>query len=138
MLCADPFPHLHTTGAHPVSCAVAKRNLQIMIEENLVENAALMGEYMLSELEKLQEYPFIGQVQGMGLFFGFEVVQDKKTRKPFENAAEKRLAKAVLEQGVIVRPGGSRIQIGPPLIVTQEDVDEIMGAIRRAVANFKP
>jgi len=138
MLCADPFPHLHTTGAHPVSCAVAKRNLQIMIEEKLVQNAALMGEYMLRELENLQEYPFIGQVQGMGLFFGFELVQDKKSRKPFEGGAEKRLAKAVLEEGVIVRPGGSRIQIGPPLIVTQEDVDDIMGAIRRAVANFKP
>ncbi|MGD2126141.1 MAG: aspartate aminotransferase family protein [Desulfobacteraceae bacterium] len=138
MLCSDPFPHLHTCGAHPVACAVAKRNLEIMMEENLVENAAVMGGYMLEELTKLKAYPFIGQVQGMGLFFGFEIVQDQKTRAPFTNKAEKRLVKAILDEGVIVRPGGSRIQVGPPLIVTKEDVDEILAAIKKAVANFKP
>ena len=137
MLCSDSFPHLHTCGAHPVSCAVAKRNLEIILEENLVENSAVMGKYMLDELTKLQEYPFIGQVQGMGLFLGFEMVQDQKTREPFKNKEEKKLAKAILENGVIVRPGGSRIQIGPPLIVTKDDVDVILAAIKKAVANFK-
>ncbi|MBW1721391.1 MAG: aspartate aminotransferase family protein [Deltaproteobacteria bacterium] len=138
MLCDDPFPHLHTCGAHPVACAVAKKNLEILIDENLVENSANMGRYMLDELEKLQEYPFIGQVQGMGLFLGFELVQDQKTREPFANKAEKRLVKAILEEGIIVRPGGSRIQIGPPLIVTREEVDEILEGIKRAVKKFKP
>ncbi len=108
-----------------------------MIEENLVENSAVMGKYMLDELTKLQEYPFIGQVQGMGLFLGFEMVQDQKTREPFKNKEEKKLAKAILEEGVIVRPGGSRIQIGPPLIVTKDDVDVILAAIKKAVADFK-
>jgi len=138
MLCSDPFPHLHTCGAHPVSCAVAKKNLEILIQENLVENSATQGKYMLDELTKLQEYPFIGQVQGMGLFLGFEMVQDQKTREPFKNKEEKKLAKAILDEGVIVRSGGSRIQIGPPLIVTKDDVDEILAAIRKAVANLKP
>lgn len=138
MLCSDPFPHLHTCGAHPVSCAVAKKNLEILIQENLVENSAVMGEYMLDELTKLQEYPFIGQVQGMGLFLGFEFVQDQKTREPFKNKEEKKLAKAIMEEGVIVRPGGSRIQVAPPLIVNKDDVDEILAAIKKAVANFKP
>ena len=131
------FPHLHTCGAHPVSCAVAKKNLEILIQENLVENSATQGKYMLDELTKLQEYPFIGQVQGMGLFLGFEMVQDQKTREPFKNKEEKKLAKAILEEGVIVRPGGSRIQIGPPLIVTRDDVNDILAAIKKAVANFK-
>lgn len=138
MLCGDPFPHLHTCGAHPVACAVAKKNLEIMLKEKLVENSAEMGKYMLEELTKLQDYPFIGQVQGMGLFFGFELVQDQKTREPFANKAEKRLSKAILDEGVLVRPGGSRIQIGPPLIVTKDDVDEILTAIKKAIANFIP
>ncbi len=138
MVCSDPFPHLHTCGAHPVSCAVAKKNLEIMIREKLVENSAEMGRYMLDELTKLREYPFIGQVQGMGLFLGIEVVQDQKTRKPFTNKAEKRLSKAILDEGIIVRPGGSRIQIGPPLIVTKDDVDEILSGIKKAVAGFEP
>lgn len=138
MLCSDPFPHLHTCGAHPVSCAVAKKNLEIIIQENLVENSAVLGKYMLDELKKLQEYPFIGQVQGMGLFLGFEFVQDQKTREPFKNKEEKKLVKGIMDEGVIVRSGGSRIQIGPPLIVTKDDVDEIVMAIEKAVANFKP
>jgi len=96
-----------------------------------------MGKYMLDELTKLQEYPFIGQVQGMGLFLGFEMVQDQKTRETFKNKEEKKLTKAILQEGVIVRPGGSRIQIAPPLIVTKEDADEILAAIKKAVANFK-
>ncbi len=138
MLCSGSFPHLHTCGAHPVSCAVAKKNLELMIKENLVENSAVLGKYMLDELTKLQEFPIIGQVQGMGLFFGFEVVQDQKTRETFKNKEEKKLVKAILKEGVIVRSGGSRIQIGPPLIVTKEDVDVILMAVKKAVANFKP
>ena len=137
MLCSGPFPHLHTCGAHPVSCAVAKKNLELLIKENLVENSAVLGKYMLDELTKLQEFPIIGQVQGMGLFLGFEVVQDQKTREPFKNKEEKKLVKAIFEEGVIVRSGGSRIQIGPPLIVTKEDVDVILMAVKKAVANFK-
>ena len=138
MLCSEPFPHLHTCGAHPVSCAVAKRNLEIMIEEKLVENSAVMGRYMLDRLTELHDYPFIGQVQGMGLFLGIEMVQNQKTREPFTNKAEKKLTKAILDEGIIVRPGGSRIQIGPPLIVTKDDVDEILAGIIKAVAAFKP
>jgi len=138
MLCSDPFPHLHTCGAHPVSCAVAKKNLEILILENLVENSAVMGKYMLDELQKLQEYPFIGQVQGMGLFLGFEMVRDQKTREPFKNKEEKKLVESIKNEGVIVRSGGSRIQIGPPLIVNKDEVDEIVMVIKKAVANFKP
>jgi len=138
MLCSGPFPHLHTCGAHPVSCAVAKKNLELIIKENLVENSAVLGKYMLDELTQLQEFPIIGQVQGMGLFLGFEIVRDQKTRETFKNKEEKKLVKAILEEGVIVRSGGSRIQIGPPLIVTKEDVDVILMAVKKAVADFKP
>ena len=117
---------------------MAKRNLEIMIEEKLVENSAVMGRYMLDRLTELHDYPFIGQVQGMGLFLGIEMVQNQKTREPFTNKAEKKLTKAILDEGIIVRPGGSRIQIGPPLIVTKDDVDEILAGIIKAVAAFKP
>ncbi len=139
MLGSDYFPHLHTCGAHPVSCAVAQKNLDILVEEKLVENSAKIGKYMLDELLKFQEeFPFVGQVQGMGLMLGFEIVQDKKTREPFKNKAEKKLAKAIKDKGVIVRPGGSRIQVAPPLITTKEDADEILLAIKNAMIEFKP
>ncbi len=137
MLNPGPFPHLHTTGAHPVACAVASKNLEILIAERLVENSAEMGAYMLQKLEALSDHPHVGQVQGLGLFLGFEVVKDKKTRETFSDGAEKKLAKKIKENGVIVRPGGSRIQIGPPLIVTAADVDQICGAVESALADFE-
>ena len=137
MLGPDAFYHLYTCGAHPVCCAVAIKNLEILIRENLVENSAKVGKYMLQRLNEFQEYPYIGEIRGLGLFGAFEIVQDKETRAPDGKLAKKLVADA-REQGLIVRVAGTAIQIAPPLITTEADIDQIVDILRGVVAGLRP
>ena len=130
------FYHLYTCGSHPVCCAVASKNLEILLRENLVENSARVGRYMLERLKELEEYPYIGEVRGLGLFAAFEIVKSKETRAPDSNAGKKLVANA-RERGLIVRVAGSAIQLAPPLIATEADIDRIMDIIKPAVAELK-
>jgi adenosylmethionine-8-amino-7-oxononanoate aminotransferase len=135
MVGPDAFYHLYTCGAHPVCCAVAIKNLEILIRENLIENSARVGNYMLERLNELKEYPHIGEVRGLGLFGAFEIVQDKETRAPDNNLAKKLVA-AARERGLIVRVAGTAIQVAPPLITTEADIDQIMGILTPVVAEL--
>ena len=135
MVGPDAFYHLYTCGAHPVCCAVAIKNLEILIRENLIENSARVGNYMLERLNELKEYPHIGEVRGLGLFGAFEIVQDKETRAPDNNLAKKLVATA-RERGLIVRVAGTAIQLAPPLITTEADIDQIMGILTPVVAEL--
>ena len=130
------FNHLYTCGSHPVCCAVASKNLEILLRENLVENSARVGRYMLDRLKELEEYTYIGEVRGLGLFAAFEIVESKETRAPDKNAATKLVANA-RERGLIVRVAGSAIQLAPPLITTEADIDRIMDIIKLVVAELK-
>jgi len=130
------FNHLYTCGSHPVCCAVASKNLEILLREKLVENSAKVGSYMIKRLKELEQYPYIGEVRGMGLFSAFEIVESKETRA-FDKNAAKKLVADVREGGLIVRFAGSAIQLAPPLITTEADIDRIMDIIKPAVAGLK-
>jgi len=130
------FNHFYTCGAHPVCCAVAMKTLEILIRENLVENAAKVGKYMLERLKELEEYPYVGEVRGLGLVGAFEVVQDKHSRVPDSNLAEKLVGDA-RKKGLIIRVAGTAIQLGPPLITTEADIDRIMNILKPIVAELK-
>lgn len=136
MIGSDPFPHLHTCGGHPVACAVAQKNLEIIIRENLVENSARMGAYMLDRLKDLEKYSHVGAVDGMGLLFGLEIVKNKQAKEAFSENEMEDLNRNIRERGVIVRPLGSRLQIGPPLIVTEKDIDQIVDAVEAGLAEL--
>jgi len=135
------FTHFYSTGGHPVSCAVAKKNLEIIIEENLVENSARVGKYMLERLGELEESPYIDGVEGLGLFAGFEVVKDKATKAKFDPAvgAPRKLVEGAHDRGLLIRSGGGtdRIQVAPPLIATAGDIDQIMDILKAAIAELK-
>jgi putrescine aminotransferase len=131
------FYHLYTCAANPVCCAVAMKNLEILLRKNLVENSAEVGKYMLERLQELEVYPHVGEVRGLGLFAAFEIVEDKKTRAPQGNLAKKLVATA-RERGLIVRVAGTAIQVAPPLIATKADIDKIMDILKPVVAELKP
>ena len=135
MLGPDAFYHLYTCGAHPVCCAVAMKNLEILIREKLVENSARVGKYLLDRLNELKEYPYIGEVRGLGLFAAFEIVESKETRVPNGNVA-KKLVVASRERGLIIRVAGTAIQVAPPLIATEADIDMIMDILKPVVAEL--
>lgn len=118
------FGHGFTTTGHPVATAVALENLKIIEEENLIENAANMGEILQSKLRALGGHPLVGEVRGAGLIAGVELVADKDTKRPFDPAgtAGGYLFQCAHRHGLIIRNIGDTIAFCPPLIIGEEDI----------------
>ena len=125
------FMHGFTYSGHPVACAVALPNIRIIEEEGLPENAGRAGAYLLTELSKLLERPYVGNVRGKGLMLLVEVVADKATKAKFDPGLNVggRLTAATRERGVIVRATNDGIAIAPPLTIQRPELDIIAGAI---------
>ncbi|MDH2416851.1 aspartate aminotransferase family protein [Nocardioides sp. CER19] len=132
------FAHGYTFGGHPVSTAVALKNLEIFEEEKLLENVSSNEAAFRSTLEKLKDLPIVGDVRGSGYFYGIELVKDRDTKESFtEDECERILygyvSKALYEEGLYCRAddrGDPVIQLSPPLIVGQREFDEIEQILR--------
>ena len=130
------FRHVITFGGHPVAAAASLRNIQIMEDEDLVGNSARMGAYLLDGLKELKDrHPMIGDVRGIGLMCGLEVVKDRKTKEYFPEDAQlgPRLTQAFGENGILLR-GGDMMNIMPPLCVTAGEIDETISAMDKVFA----
>ena len=122
------FRHVITFGGHPVASAAALKNIEIMEREGMVENSASMGSYLLDGLEELKEkHPIIGDVRGLGLMCGMELVKDRKTKEYFPPEANlaPRLTQGFNDNGILLR-GGDAINIMPPLCVNTGEIDDIL------------
>ena len=129
------FMHGFTYSGHPVACAVALPNIRIIEEERLPENAAVGGAYLLGELAKLLERPYVGNVRGKGLMLLVEVVSDKATKAkpdPAHNVGG-RLQAATRGRGIIVRCTNDGIAIAPPLTIQRPELDLLAGVIADAL-----
>lgn len=125
------FQHGLTFGGHPVSCAAAIANLDIMLEEDLPGRAKEMGAYLRVELEAaLGEHPNVGDIRGVGLFLGIEMVADKKTKSsPAKADVLEWMSDQMLERGLILRNDGRNdptTQLCPPLVVTRAECDYVV------------
>jgi adenosylmethionine-8-amino-7-oxononanoate aminotransferase len=134
------FRHINTYGMHPVSAAVGLRNIEIIEEENLSENSANMGQYMLEQLDDLVEHPYVGDVRGKGLLVGIELVADKETKTPLGGNKVGAVVNSCKEQQILVGRNGNTapglsnvILIAPPLIVTESEVDQIVSVVKNAL-----
>jgi adenosylmethionine-8-amino-7-oxononanoate aminotransferase len=126
------FMHGFTYAGHPVACAVALRNIQIIEDERLPENAGVVGEYLLSELHrKLDEAPYIGNIRGKGMMLFVEAVADKATKAKLDPSVgfAAKMTSGSRKRGVMIRAAADGIAIAPPLILTREQADELVGAI---------
>lgn len=126
------FGHGYTYSAHPVAAAAALANIQVIERDGLVENAARVGKYLHDRLrESIANHPLVGEVRGVGLIAGIELVANKETKQPFDPAqgVAKRVHRELLRRGLIVRPIANTLALSPPLILTQHDVDEIVDRI---------
>ncbi len=135
-----PFQHGFTYSGHPTACAVGLRNLQILEDEHLVESAAEKGAYLLKRLQDLRSHEIVGDVRGLGLVAGIELVRDRATKELFEASAgaARRVWLAALEEGVIVRPlGGDVLAISPPFVITNEQIDKIVLVLDRALTRVE-
>ena len=138
------FVHGFTFSHSPVGAAVAREVLRILREERLVEASAEKGERLIGLLrDRLADHPAVGDIRGRGLLVGLELVADRETRRPFRRAA--RVTEAVVlaarRRGVLVYSGtgnadgvdGDTILLGPPFIVTDDELVRIADVLAEAV-----
>ena len=118
-----PGSHASTFGGNPVSCQAALTTIELL-QEGLIRNAALVGEYILGQIRELQKrFPVIGDVRGRGLMIGVELVKDPITK---EKAVEERtqVIQACFRKGLLILGCGENvIRLIPPLIITKHDAD---------------
>jgi 4-aminobutyrate---pyruvate transaminase len=129
------FMHGFTYSGHPVACAVALANIDIIETEELPANAKAQGAYLLGRLEELLGHQNVGNVRGKGLMMFVEVVQDKESKQPFDAASGvgARLTAATRERGIIVRASDVGVAISPPLVLTKDEADRVANAIQDSI-----
>jgi taurine--2-oxoglutarate transaminase len=138
------FAHGHTYEAHPLTLAPAIAAIDEYKRLDLLARAKTMGAKLGPKLEALKEkHPSIGDVRGLGLFWAVELVKDRKSKEPMNTPQEKAARKALvvdqvagemMKRGVSVVSWVSHLVIAPPLIVTEEQLDEAVSALDAALA----
>ncbi len=134
------FRQALTFGGHPVSAAAALKNIEIIEEEGMVQNSADVGAYFLEQLRELKEdHPIIGDVRGIGLLLGIEFVSDRdsKTYFPSDMKLGDRLTEKFHNEGLILRCAGQTVGLGPPLCITQDEVDQVVSGLDRAIGEVE-
>src|SRR2546430_438318 len=134
------FMQAATYSGHPVCCAVGLRNIEIIETEGLVERAAVMGRRLLGGLEGLRDLPVVGDVRGLGMMCGVELVADRNTQAPALGLGS-RLTREALARGLLprIRAGsadptiGDTICLSPPLSTPTEVLDRIPEILRDAL-----
>lgn len=137
---SDYFRDISTYGGCTAGFAAALENLRILEDEELVENARVVGDYLLDRLREMADHDHVGDVRGRGLFAGVELVADRATKEPVSEEVMGEVMRGITAKGVLVGrtsrsiPGlNNTINVAPPLIVDRADVDEIVDAVRAGI-----
>ena len=134
------FMHAATYSGHPVCCAVGLRNIAIIEEEGLVDRAAVIGKRLLGGLEGLRELPVVGDVRGLGMMCGIELVTDRGSKAPAQGFGQQIIREA-LSRGLLARlragsvdpPIGDTICLAPPLSTPPDIIDRLPEILRAAI-----
>ncbi len=137
------YAHGVTFGGHPVMCAIALKNIEIMKREGIVEHVRATQDVFRAKLETLLDLPLVGDVRGTGFFYAVELVKDKETRATFdddecESLLRGYLSPALFDAGLICRQddrGDPVVQISPPLVAGEAEMDEIVGILGDVLAD---
>ena len=130
------FWHGYTYTGHPTVCAAGLANIEIIESEKLVQKAREQGRYLQKQLATLKDLPIVGDVRGKGLMAAVELVKDKETKEMFaaETKVVARVWERALRSGLLTRMGGANIiAICPPLIITREQIDEMVTTLRETL-----
>ena len=130
------FIHGFTYSGHPVAAAVALENVRILRDEKIIEAVGTdSGPYLQARLRELADHPLVGEVRGIGLIAGVEMVANKETRTPFEPEGRAGILcrDACMAHGVVVRATRDVIVMSPPLIITKAEIDELVAALAKSL-----
>jgi len=135
---SDPqawFTHGFTYSGHPVCCAAALENIDIIRRERLLEHVRTVGDYFERRLRELGSLPIVGDVRGRRFMMCVEYVADKATRAPIAEAADisRRIARRCESKGLLVRPLGHLDIMSPPLILTRAQCDTLVDTLGAAI-----
>ena len=129
------FTHGFTYSGHPVACAAALKNIEIMERENIMAQVQAIGPYFQQQLKTLSDLPIVGDVRGMGLMACVEFVQDKASKALFPEDLDigKWISNQADARGLIVRPIVNLNVMSPPLIINRHQVDFIVSTLRDSI-----
>lgn len=132
----EEFSHGFTYTGHPVACAVANENIAIIERERLVQRVRDdIGPYLKQRFEALQDHPLVGQAEACGMMAGLVLVKSKHPVQRF--AADLNVGLVcrghMFANGVVMRAVGDRMIIAPPLVITRDQIDQMIGLIRRCL-----
>jgi adenosylmethionine-8-amino-7-oxononanoate aminotransferase len=126
--------HPNTYAGHPVACAAALANLNIMEQDGLVANAEAMGARLLEGLERaVGRHALVGEVRGRGLLACVELVDPDGSGRPLDAARAGQLDRKAWERGAIVYARGSTLRLAPPLCITPAEVDQLVGVVAESI-----
>ena len=129
------FTHGFTYAGHPVSCAAALKNIEIMEREDLCGHVREVGPYFEERLNELLTLPLIGDVRGNKFMMCVEAVKDKETKEVFEPDAKigARITRHCQSRGLLVRPLGHMNVLSPPLTLTRDQIDTLVETLRESI-----
>lgn len=129
----------YTYSGHPVSCAAALKNIEILERERLLPHVKQVGPYFMQRLQELRDLPMVGDVRGSHLMACVEFVSDQTTKSlyPEELNIGKLVSNACEPRGLIVRPMDNLNVMSPPLVVTNDDIDTIVNTLRDAIVEVR-
>ncbi len=129
------FTHGFTYAGHPVSCAAALKNIEIMEREDLCGHVREVGPYFEERLNELLTLPLIGDVRGNKFMMCVEAVKDKETKEIFEPDAKigARITRHCQQRGLLVRPLGHMNVLSPPLTLTRDQIDTLVETLRESI-----
>jgi adenosylmethionine-8-amino-7-oxononanoate aminotransferase len=129
------FAHGLTYSSHPIGCAVALKNLDLL-EGGILHHARQIGPYFQERLKTLEDLPLVGEVRGRGLMACIECVADRESMNPLklDNEVGKRIDKHCQELGLLVRPLINMCVMSPPLVITRAQVDDMVAILREGIA----
>jgi 4-aminobutyrate--pyruvate transaminase len=129
------FGHGGTYAGHPVSAAVALETLNIYEERNIVSHVQKMTPQLQAGLRSFSDHPLVGEVRGVGLIAGVEIIKDKKTKKSFDPklAVGSKCQSFTLENGLIIRAVGDTLAFCPPLIINEVEIAELIASFSKGL-----
>ncbi|MFN2105653.1 MAG: aminotransferase class III-fold pyridoxal phosphate-dependent enzyme, partial [Candidatus Promineifilaceae bacterium] len=134
---ANGMEYFNTFGGNPVSCAVGSAVLDVIEDEKLQENALRVGAHLLDGLRGLMDrHPLVGDVRGLGLFIGVELVRDRETLEPAAGEAS-YIVERMKEQGILLSIDGplhNVLKLKPPIVFTKEDADFLVRTLDKVLA----